>query len=143
MDIKQLCQKMKVPFEEFDAEFDLSTIEGNAQKKMAEKIVEKVEKYRKLLEEFLNADGNSYAVLTEMKGMDEDKETLHSLYRELIVLERDFQLSDLENMDMEKFIKHALTKWNAVKPGLIEFIRKAKDAWKDSKSMEEELGYLG
>lgn len=145
---EKICKKKGLPsYKDFDSEFDIGSIEeGNFAMQIAEKIAEKVEKFRKMIEEFLHTDGSSLAVLMEIKGMDEkDKEKMNSIYKELMIIERNFLLVELENKEGSflDFIKQSIDKWSSVKPGLNEIIKKGRDSWKDTSKVKEELGYLG
>jgi len=134
-------------YEELDNEFCVGDIEGsNFLLKISEKIVEKTEKYRKILEEYLHADGSSIAVLMEIKVMDDtDKEKINRLYMELILIERSFLEAELENNEEKflMFIEKAYNKWNENKLQIRELISKAKESWKISSKERENLGYLG
>ena len=148
MDVKEYYSKKGLPdFAMVASEFDLSSIEGeNFARKIAEKLIEKIEKYRHLLEEFLHADGNSFSVLMEMREMTEvEKEEVSALYQELVVIERSFLAADLDAKEeaLLEFIKRTLLQWNALKPRLKVFALKIRDSWKNLKKGQEELGYLG
>ena len=102
MDIKKYYEGMNkdLPsFEGFNAEFEIDDIEkGNFALHIACRMVDKTEKFRKILEEYLHADGSSIAVLMEIKGMDDmDKEKINHAYKELILIERDLSLAEIEN----------------------------------------------
>lgn len=145
---EKISKKKGLPsYKDFDSEFDIGSIEeGNFAMQIAEKIAEKVEKFRKMIEEFLHTDGSSLAVLMEIKGMDEkDKEKMNSIYKELMIIERNFLLVELENKEGSflDFIKQSIDKWSSVKPWLNEIIKKGRDSWKDTSKVKEELGYLG
>ncbi|MBR9698831.1 hypothetical protein GOV09_00035 [Candidatus Woesearchaeota archaeon] len=141
-----LQKELKLPsFEKFNAEFEISGIdEGYVPRKIAERIVERVEKYRKFLEEFLHADGMSLAILSEIKIMDDkDKDTMNALYKEMIVLEREFQICELLNEGFRKFVQEGYKKWTSLKKGLLRILEKAKDSWKNVDKIKEDLGYMG
>jgi hypothetical protein len=146
MEIKEYCNKNKLDYSNLDSEFDISSIEkGNFSLKIAEKIVEKVEKYRKLMEEFLQADGSSFAALMEIKGFDEkDKDKINHIYKDLIMIDREFLVNELENDEKStlEFIGNYVDKWYKVKLDIIEIIKKAKDSWKKDTNISEELEYL-
>ncbi|MBD3164788.1 hypothetical protein GF323_06325 [Candidatus Woesearchaeota archaeon] len=132
---------------EFNSQFQIDDIEkGNFEKQISEKITEKTERFRKLMEEFLNPDGSSVAILMETKGMDDKyKEKINHAYKELIIIERNFALAELDNDKKSyfKFIEKSYDKWQDVRPVLKEIIARAKDSWKDENKVQEKLGYLG
>ena len=134
-------------FNEINSEFEIDSIEkGNFARQIAEKIVEKTEKFRKVLEDFLHSDGSSIAVLMEIKGMDEkDKDMITSLYKELTIIERNSLLVDLDDHEdaLLDFIEKSLKQWNSIKPNLRKIILKAKESWKDNSDDDTKLRYLG
>lgn len=145
---KELSKKKGLPnFEDINSEFEIDDIkDGNFAKKIAEKISCKAEKYRKIFEEFLQADGNSLAALIEIKNMSEaDTEKINSIYKELILIERGCLLAEIENSEdaFSEFIKNSIQKWKELKSPIKEILKKAKDSWKADIKVKEERGYLG
>jgi len=148
MDIKDVYQGLRkassLPeFGIFDKEFDIEGIQQPSSRKIAEKVMEKLSKYREYLEGFLHGDG-SLDILMEMKAInDTDKEGMNTCYKELVMIDRDFMLADLENKGFDDFMKNAFEKWSELKPVLSQLIKKTKDSWKEVSAIQEELGYLG
>lgn len=152
MEIKKYYEEIRknkdLPsFDEINLEFGIDCIEkGNFALQIAERIIEKTEKYRKFLEEFLHADGSSIAVLMEINGMDKkEKDSISSLYQELTIIEREFLLAELESREevILRFIDKNIGKWNLIKPKLKVLISKAKNSWQDESKTDTKLGYLG
>jgi len=147
MDIKKIYKEigLSVPFEEFNAEFDIQSIEdGYVPKQIAALLNERFEKYRKIIEEYVQADGNSVAVLTEIKVFDDDDKTLmNNLFKELIQLEHAFNICELKNSGFEEFIVSSYATWISLKSDLKTLLLKAKESWKNVENVHEELGYLG
>ena len=148
MKIKEYYEKNKLPdFNRYNPEFGFEQIEeGNFAKEISERILEKIEKYRKILEEFINTDGSSLSVLIELKAVDEnDRDEINSLFKELIVIERGFLITELQNSESAylAFIRDTLKKWDNKKPKLLGIIQKLRDSWKSNINIKENLGYLG
>ena len=152
MEIKEyyteISKNKELPsFNDINSEFGIDCIEkGNFLLQIAERIVDKTEKYRKVLEEFLHADGSNIAVLMELKGMDEkEKDSMNLLYQELTIIEREFLLVELDNQEevILTFIDKSIEKWNSIKPRLKKIISKAKNSWEEEPRIDTKLGYLG
>ena len=149
MDIKKYFSEIKgdLPsFEEFDSEFEISDIETNFAFKIGEKICDKVDKYRKIIEDFIHSDGSNLAVLMEINGLDEkDKEELNILYRDMIIIDRNFLICELENKESNyiTFIVDSIKKWNQMRPKIKGILVKAVSSWKDELTVQDKLGYLG
>ncbi|MBS3106834.1 hypothetical protein J4419_04205 [Candidatus Woesearchaeota archaeon] len=143
MELKDLCKKLNLNAESLEREFDLLDLEFITPKTVARKIVEKVDKYCQFTEAFLNADGVSFAVLIEIKTLDTRK--LNETFMALNLITREYMLADLKNTDQEflSFITRGVKEWVAIKPELMTLVQQAKDAWKDSRRLGEELGYFG
>src|SRR3989338_3418684 len=145
---EEKAKKYNLPdYDKANREFFLEEIENcDSMKKISEKMLEKLQKYGELLEGFLNTDGNSLAVLIETKSINESgREKLSMLYREIIILERSMLICNLEPSDdsYAKFGKECYEKWTKLKPDLLHFVEKLKNAWKEEINVREELGYSG
>ena len=150
MEIRKYYEKIakELPsFDSFNCEFEIEDIEkGNFALHIASRIVDKTEKFRKILEEYLHADGSSIAILMEIKGMNEkDKEKINQAYQELILIERALCIAEIDNNEQQliDFIHNSIKKWNEIKPILKEILSKARDSWKNEVKIQEHLGYLG
>jgi len=144
MEIKDFCKEKGLNFDNLDNEFCIAEIEDNYARKIADKIIERVEKYRKFIEEFLHADGSNVAVLMEIKGLDDkQKELMNDMYKKLMLLEREYMIIELSDNQFLEYIKTSLDKWNEIKTNLKDLVKKAKDSWHKKSDVREELGYLG
>jgi len=132
-------------FDIFNSIFDIDDIEhGNFSKKIAERMVDKFENYRKLLEEYLTADGSNLAVLNEIKGMnDKDKELIISCYTKCVLVDREFMILELSENDFSLFIKKSYETFEKIKGDIRKILEKAKDSWSITSEIKEKLGYLG
>jgi len=118
-------------------------IEEPDAKQLAEKILKKIEDYEGFIESYLQADGSSLAALMEIKDMDKD--TMNELYKQLIIIKRNYQLADLADSEeaLLTFIKETLPQWDNLRKQIITIVQQAKESWKHVKNVHEELGYLG
>ncbi len=130
-------------FDEVNTEFHIEDIDDRFLFHILERVVEKIEKYRKFLEDYIQPDGSSYAVLMEIKTLTEkNKDTIQMLYRELMLIERNYLLVDLEDNEV-LFLKNTLQKWKALKADIRSIVQSAIDSWDEESTHSEEIRYVG
>ncbi len=144
----KISKKYNLPaFADFNKEFEIDNIHhGFLAKRIADKMVDKTDRYRKMLERFLHPNVDSIQELTELKVIDRDcREQIMCLYVELVLIERNFNICDLENDEKKfiNFIKETLNTWKSIKPTLIKIMNEARSAWKNEECFKKELGEIG
>jgi len=146
---ENLSKKYELPrYKDIDLVFEVSTIENTnfLLRNVIGKIVEKIEYYTKLLEEFIQPDAASLSGMHEIRFFsDDEKRKIYVLYKKLMGLNRNaVEVDILQDESKEAdYIVNALNTWQQIKDELTSFVKKMKECWEKETNVEEELGYLG
>ncbi len=145
---EQLKQEYDLPeYNELDNEFEISLLEDAPfpLRNIRRKIMEKVDFYARLLEEQLQPEAQLPLIHECKYFTDEDKSRMFKFYMKLMLIVRASAQLGIEEDDQKtaKFITKTLAEWKEMKPELLQYLRKVRDAWKEDISTTETLGYLG
>ena len=146
---ERLSKKYKLPkFKDIDLVFEISTIEQTAflLRNIIGKIAEKIEFYRKFLEEFLQPDTSSISGMHEIRFfLDDEKQEIYSLYKKLMKFNRESIETDLtQDEKLEaKYIYNIFNAWAETKKDLLKYTEKMKESWEKETVTDEELPYFG
>jgi len=145
----KLKKKYVLPdFNEVDKEFEIATIENEnfLLREITNKIVDRIDFFSRLFEELLQPDPSLLRNMYESKIFnDEERKTIYSLYKKLMVINRQSVEVSLNREEKEYagFIKKTFDEWKELKTSISKIVDKIKDSWKKEADSKEELGYLG
>jgi hypothetical protein len=147
---KELSKKHKLPdFAELNNEFEISSIEAEKEefllREVRRKITEKLEAYANILEEVLQPDTN-LSTMYEAGIFDEkERNGLFDIYKKFMFLCRLSVEASIDEDDKKSsdFINAVFRDWGAIKKHYLFFIKKAKESWLKTTSVEEKLKYMG
>ena len=144
----ELKQKLGLPeYNDLDHEFEISLLEDApfALRNIRRKIMEKVDFYARFLEEQLQPEA-TLPLIHECKYFtDEEKSKMFKFYMKLMLIVRSAAQLGIEEEDQKtaNFITKTLKDWKEMKPELLVYVKKVRDAWKEDISTKETIGYLG
>lgn len=144
-----LKEKYDLPsFQEINKEFEISTIENKSflLREITNKIVERIDFFSGLFEDLLQPDPSLLRSMYEAKIFnDEERKTIYTLYKKLMVLNRQSVEVSLNREEKEDafFIKKTFYEWKELKTSISKIVDKIKDSWKKETESKEELGYFG
>ena len=145
----KLKEKYDLPgFKEVDKEFEISAIENESflLRGIINKIVERIDFFSGLFEDLLQPDPSLLKSMYEAKIFnDEERKTIYTLYKKLMVLNRQSVEVSLKREEKEDavFIGNTFDEWKELKTSISKIVDKLKDSWKKEADSKEELGYLG
>jgi len=145
-----LVVKFSLPsFNKLNQEFEISSIEKpdfllrNIRRKMHEKL----EFFSKTVESIIHPSGESIVSSYESDFFsDEEKNSLVSLHKKLLIFERRSSLLDIESSEENEaiFINDLFNEWNNLKSSLKNVLNKLITGWTNESSDNESGGkYFG
>ena len=125
----------------------MSSIEEEAflLREIRRKIVEKIDLYVKLLDEWLNPEATISNMHESKLFNEKDRQELFQIYKRLMFFDR-YSIETAAKEDDEKsagFINIVFKEWHELKENISVFVKKAKESWLEEVDVKEELGYMG
>ena len=141
-------EKYKLPsFEELDSEFEISAIDSESflLREVRARVSDKVGEVGSLVEAVLHPETNLVDLYESRIFDEQEKNELFELYKKLMAADRNLaELSVLNDEELDAaFIKSFSAEWKKLKPELVKFIRKLREAWEKETDEREVAGYMG
>ncbi len=138
------------PYEQLNQDFEIETLEQEAflLRAIRNRITEKMEYCIKLLMSILQPEQNITDLYECRMFTDEQKKSLYSLYKNLMVWMRAANILSIESTEKEEaeYLKKFYQEWTAQtgqRCQLKNVLMELKDSWSKETDVEDELGYLG
>ncbi len=143
-----LRKKRGLPaFAELDSEFEISSIEseGFLLREIRRKIIDKVHEVSAMAEEAMHPDTNLADMYESRVFNESEKQRLFELYKRLMAASRQSSELAIESSDRleASFINAFYLEWKSIKPELLKFARKLREAWQKETDEAEKAGYMG
>jgi len=142
--------RSKYSLPEFDTVqkfLELSDIEddGLLLVSMKKKIVDKLKNYLDILEPIIHPDTSTISMYESRLFNDDEKNMVFQLFKQLMVLFRGANLTDLDENDEANaaFINSFFELFPKIKPDLEKMIRQQKESWEKEDTSKSDVGYLG
>jgi len=145
---QEVKQKYSLPeFTQLEDEFDLLLAESEYPLKAIRKqMEEKLDFLAEILGDILQPSPDSFPQMHECEYiLDNDKNIVLEVYKEIKFLTRSINESQLENNEQKnaELIKIIAHRWPELKNKALPIVSKLKHSWKKQVSPSERLGYFG